>query len=193
MPRQKHEAFDLHCLNVKDTKKSSSHHWTCRYWSKSYTSGATRLLQHLSKIGGQVAPCMEIPQSIADDISWKMSGGSNSSRGASSTHAPPLASGQRQRVVEREGVQPSLHQVTGSVRGSVAFLKERQRLVEIEIARSIIECNLAFNVLQKEKWKKMVMVIANVGPCEGWTGVSYTAMRMRKIDEEKRELIEPLT
>lgn len=72
-------------------------------------------------------------------------------------------------------------------------MQERQRLAEIEIARTIIECNLAFNGLQKEQWEKMVTAIANVGPCEGWTGVSYTAMRTRKIDEEKGELIEPLT
>ena len=34
----------------------------------------------------------------------------------------------------------------------------------------------------------MVTAIANVGPCEGWTGVSYTAMRTRKIDEEKERI-----
>ena len=52
----------------------------------------------------------------------------------------------------------------------------------------MIECNLAFNVLKSDQWKKMVRAIANVGPCEGWTGVSYNDMRTTKIDEEKARI-----
>ena len=67
--KEKHEAFELHAINVeRDPKKSNSHIWTCKYCLKTYTSGATRLLQHLSKMGGQVAACKEIPQNIADEI-----------------------------------------------------------------------------------------------------------------------------
>ena len=34
----------------------------------------------------------------------------------------------------------------------------------------------------------MVRAIANVGPCEGWCGVSYKEMRTTKIDEEKERI-----
>lgn len=100
------------------------------------------------------------------------------------------ASGKRQRMDSRPPSvrQASLSQATGSMVGSVAFLRERQRLADIEIARTIIECNLSFNVLKQEQWKKMVRAIANVGPCEGWTGVTYNDMRTKKLDEEKERI-----
>ena len=72
--------------------------------------------------------------------------------------------------------------------GSLAFLKERQCLADVEIAHTIIECNLSFNVLKNDRWKKMVRVIANVGPCDGWTGVAYNDMRTKKIDKEKERI-----
>ena len=72
--------------------------------------------------------------------------------------------------------------------GSVAFLREHQQQADVEIAHSLIECNLAFHVLKKPQWKKMVKSIANVGPCEGWTGPSYHEMRTKKIDEEKERI-----
>ena len=201
--KEKHEAFDLHAINVeKDTKKSNSHHWQCKYCGKQYTSGATRLLQHLSKTGGQVAACKMIPQNIADEIRASMRQGA-SSRSASnpplfyeeaSTHASSMggsgsgeasmsgsASGKRQRDESHgHARQIPLSQVPGNVGGSVAFLRERQKIADIEIARTIIECNLSFNVLNNEQWKKMVHAIANVGPCEGWSGVSYKDMRTKK-------------
>ena len=34
----------------------------------------------------------------------------------------------------------------------------------------------------------MVRAIANVGPCDGWTGVAYNDMRTKKIDEEKERI-----
>ena len=81
----------------------------------------------------------------------------------------------------------------GNVGGSVAFLRERQKIADIEIACTIIECDLSFNVLNNEQWKKMVRAIANVGPCEGWSGVSYKDMRTTKIDEEKKRIDQALT
>ena len=64
--------------------------------------------------------------------------------------------------------------------------------MDIEIARTFIECNLSFNVLKKPQWKKMVKAIANVGPCEDWTSVSYNDMRTKKIDEEKERMVKAL-
>ena len=205
--KDKHEAFDLHAINVeRDTKKSNSHVWTCKYCLKTYTSGSTRLLQHLSKIRGQVAACKEIPQKIADEIRASMQQKASSRRASS----PPLfydkpsnvssanassigglgtgkceasmsgsasgAGGKRQRANlnghERTSRQTSLSQAPGHVGGSIAFLRERQKLAEVEIARTRIECNLSFNVLNNEQWKRMVRAIANVGPCDGWNGVT---------------------
>ena len=34
----------------------------------------------------------------------------------------------------------------------------------------------------------MVRAIANVGPCDGWTGVAYNDMCTKKIDEEKERI-----
>ncbi|KAH7282747.1 hypothetical protein KP509_35G045900 [Ceratopteris richardii] len=84
--------------------------------------------------------------------------------------------------------QPTLAQVSGGVSRTLAFLKERQRVAEIEIARTIIECNLPFNVLRLDRWRRMIRAIANVGPCEGWYGVSYNDMRTKKLDEEKARI-----
>ncbi|KAH7287025.1 hypothetical protein KP509_32G033700 [Ceratopteris richardii] len=79
MVKDKHEGFTLHCIGVeKDTKKSNSHHWTCKYCGKRYTSGATRLIQHLAKVGRQVEACKEIPDHIANDIRRKHLGLSSS-------------------------------------------------------------------------------------------------------------------
>ena len=156
-----------------------------------------------------------IPQNIADEIWASMRQGA-SSRSASnpplfyeeaSTHASSMggsgsgeasmsgsASAKRQRDESHgHARQIPLSQVPGNVGGSVAFLRERQKIADIEIARTIIECNLSFNVLNNEQRKKMVRAIANVGPCEGWSGVSYKDMRTTKIDEEKKRIDQALT
>ncbi|KAH7430584.1 hypothetical protein KP509_08G004800 [Ceratopteris richardii] len=91
--------------------------------------------------------------------------------------------------------QPTLAQASGGVSGTITFLRERQRLAEIEIARTVIECNISFNVLRLDRQKCMVKAIANVGPCEGWYGVSYNDMRTKKLDEEKKRIdksLEPM-
>ena len=205
-PREKNKNFDKHTINVtSDEKRSNSHHWTCKYCGKSYTSGATLLLAHLSKLGGQVAGCKEIPQEYADEIVLQMRGrgapprsetthevGSNIAAASTiSGSASGSVAAKRHREDgddELHGMQPTISQVTGAKRGSTAFLRERQRLADVEIARTIIDCNLAFNVLNTEQWKKMVRAIANVGPCDGWTGVSYGDMRGKKLDEEKERI-----
>ena len=109
--------------------------------------------------------------------------GGSTSTSNSATNKP-----QRSRTHAQFGRQSNLFQAPGNVRGSVAFLRERQRQADREIAHTFIECNLSFNVLRKEQWKKIVRAIANVGPCEDWTGVSYNDMRTKKIDEERERI-----
>jgi hypothetical protein len=69
--------------------------------------------------------------------------------------------------------------------GNHSWVKERQRLAEIEIGRTVIECNLSFNILKTPQWKKMIKTIAQVGaPMDGWTGVDYRKMRTVVLDDE---------
>ena len=79
--REKHEAFNLHAIHVeKDPGKSKSYRWTCKYCGKQYISGSTRLLHHLTKVGGQVAACKEVPQSVVDDLLAKARHGATTPR-----------------------------------------------------------------------------------------------------------------
>ena len=68
--------------------------------------------------------------------------------------------------------------------GSLSWLKERQRIANLEIGRTVIECNLSFNVLQTTQWRRMIKAVSSVGACEGWEGVSYKEMRTTVLDEE---------
>lgn len=54
--------------------------------------------------------------------------------------------------VGRPPKQTSLAQSVGGVFEPVSFLKQRQRQANIEIDRTVIECNLAFNILRVERW-----------------------------------------
>ncbi|KAH7439143.1 hypothetical protein KP509_04G047200 [Ceratopteris richardii] len=213
MVRDKHEAFELHCVGVeKDTKKSNSHHWTCKYYGKRYTSGATRLLQHLTKFGGQVAACKEIPDHIASEIRQKMLGSpstlstsvtgyaSHPSRASASTSSHEGEShfqdsnigsssqSPTQRDSQSHARQSGLGQALGHVRSSLTWIKEKQKIADIEIARTVIMENLSFNLLNSNQWKTMVKAISEVGPCQGWSGPSYSDMRTTKINEEKKRI-----
>ena len=65
------------------------------------------------------------------------------------------------------------------------WIKEWQRVAEMEIVRTLIECNISFNVLRTEQWKRMVRGIAQVGPCESWAGLDCKKMRTTALDEQK--------
>ncbi|KAH6557929.1 hypothetical protein KP509_1Z085900 [Ceratopteris richardii] len=213
MVRDKHEAFELHCVGVeKDTKKSNSHHWTCKYCGKRYTSGATRLFQHLTKLGAQVAACKEIPYHIASEIRQKMLGSpstlptsvrgyaSHPSRASVSTSSHEGEShfqdsnigsssqSPTQRDSQSHARQSGLGQARGHVRSSLTCIKEKQKIADIEIARTVIMENLSFNLLNSNQWKTMVKAISEVGPCQGWSGPSYSDMRTTKINEEKKRI-----
>ncbi|KAH7416170.1 hypothetical protein KP509_14G078700 [Ceratopteris richardii] len=213
MVRYKHEAFELHCVGVeKDTKKSNSHHWTCKYCGKRYTSWATRLLQHLTKLGGQVAACKEIPDHIASEIRQKVLGSpstlptsvrgyaSHPSRASASTSSHEGEShfqdsnigsssqSPTQRDSQSHARQSGLGQAPGHVRSSLTWIKEKQKIADIEIARTVIMENLSFNHLNSNQWNTMVKAISEVGPCQGWSGPSYSDMRTTKINEEKKRI-----
>lgn len=70
-----------------------------------------------------------------------------------------------------------------------SHIQKMQNEAEEEIARTIIVCNLSFNVLKAKQWKKMVVAIAKAGYQEGgWMGLSYHDMRGKRLEEEKRHI-----
>ncbi|KAH7315864.1 hypothetical protein KP509_21G068500 [Ceratopteris richardii] len=71
---------------------------------------------------------------------------------------------------------------------SVGLQKQRQKVADIEIERCILECNLSFNVVHTDAWKRMVKAIAQVGPCENWHGVDYNRLRGPMLVEEKERI-----
>ena len=89
MAPNKHEAFALHTVNNEKLPGSSgSWRWECKYCGRVYTSSVTRLLSHVSKQGGQIAPCKKIPQEVADEVVHKYSLRHNMKGGASSSYPP---------------------------------------------------------------------------------------------------------
>ncbi|KAH7284300.1 hypothetical protein KP509_34G047800 [Ceratopteris richardii] len=78
---------------------------------------------------------------------------------------------------------------------SSALQKQRQKAAEIQIARCVIECNLAFNVVHTEAWRHMVKAIAQVGPCDDWYGLDYKRLHTTMLDEERDRIevqLEPI-
>ncbi|KAH7441232.1 hypothetical protein KP509_03G029900 [Ceratopteris richardii] len=51
---------------------------------------------------------------------------------------------------------------------SLSWMKERQRVAEMEICCTLFECNIPFNMLRTDQWKRMVKSIAEVGPTNGY-------------------------
>lgn len=185
------------------------------------TSSATRLLIHLTRLGGEASPCPSIPDDILEECKRKylplkrrkgiavaqeevvspdfdvaMPDGEEDASPAVSVASTPVGSSahtsKRSKPSSGGGSQSlkqtSLAQATGGVSGPISFLKERQRMAEIEIARTIIECNLSFHILRVDRWKRMVKAIAAVGPCGEWYGVTYNDMRTKKLDEERARI-----
>ncbi|KAH7430719.1 hypothetical protein KP509_08G011400 [Ceratopteris richardii] len=57
---------------------------------------------------------------------------------------------------------------------STDLQKQHQKIAKIEIERYILECNLSFNVVRTNAWKRMVRAIAQVGTSnDDWHGDSY--------------------
>ena len=84
--------------------------------------------------------------------------------------------------------QPTIVEASGGKVTLRSTIEQLQHEAEGEIACTIIECNLSFNVLQTVQWKKMVVAISKAGYQEGWTGLSYHEMRTTKLDEERARI-----
>ncbi|KAH7315827.1 hypothetical protein KP509_21G067100 [Ceratopteris richardii] len=109
-----------------------------------------------------------------------------------------------ERDIESESSQPARDEPplqrprSGSLHSSfltIGLQKQRQKAAEIEISRCILECNLSFNVVRTDAWKRMVRSIAQVGPCDDWYGVEYHTLRGSMLLEERARidvLLEPI-
>ena len=73
----------------------------------------------------------------------------------------------------------------GAGQAKLSWVRERQRIAEIEIGRIVVECNLSFNVLRTDQWRRMVRSIAAAGPCDTWCGVDYRSMHTKILDDER--------
>lgn len=96
MVREKNPAWKLHASHfAPSTNKSKSYDWVCKYCGKATSSGLTRFEEHLTKVGGNIAPCPGVPQAIADEIFKKIQSNPRRKRNfleveeTISSHAPP--------------------------------------------------------------------------------------------------------
>ena len=212
MVREKNPLWEAHTsLFLPTNNKSKSYEWTCKCCGKVTTSSLTRLEEHLAKVGGNIAPCKGVPQGVADEMFKRIQDNprrkrtyveveetvsshvpshtrtqSTSSPTVSSMAGDSSLSESSRRPVRLK--QPTIVQASGGKVTLRSAIEQMQHEAEGEIARTIIECNLSFNVLQTEQWKKMVVAISKVGYQEGWTGLSYYEMRTSKLDEERRRI-----
>ena len=71
------------------------------------------------------------------------------------------------------------------------YVQSHIKAANQEIARTVINCNLSFNVLKAKQWH--VHAIARVGPYFGdWHGITYNEMRTKGIDEERARINDKL-
>ena len=205
----------LRVVNTPSQQGSGTRLWACKYCGEQYTSSITRVVRHLTgkECTNQCGPCKAVPQDIRDELIQKhypamgsannVGGGRSTedalheafiggvtgtgAHGASSVQKRPRIGGDDEDLLPHgSGTGEAARQTTLPSRiTSQSWVKERQRVAEMEIARTLIDCNIAFNVLRTDQWKRMVRAIAQVGPTESWTGLDYKKMRTTMLDEQK--------
>ena len=206
MVKERNPAWEAHTSHfAPSTTRAKCYDWVCKYCGKNSSSGLTRLEEHIAKVGGNIAPCPDVSIEIANEVFKKIQSNPRRKRNfvevgetMSSNPQPsssPSASASASAHVSDHARRPvqvrqtSLSEASGG--GSIKLKSHIQKLqeeAEGEIARTIIECNLSFNVLKVNQWKKMVVAIAKAGYQEGWTGLSYNDMRGKRLVEEKNRI-----
>ncbi|KAH7306502.1 hypothetical protein KP509_22G016000 [Ceratopteris richardii] len=224
MPRAVSGVWDAHaaCHSLASGSKSSgsgTRKWVCKYCGKNFTTTTTRLISHVSGVGGGgISACEKVPPEIAeviqrehrsaqqgqearrremaatyvemmDDVDTSVSQATSTMKGRlasqrdeEDTSVPPLSQRARQATMSSSFM-------------SSALQKQRMKVAEIEIERCILQCNLSFNVVRTDAWRRMVRAIAQVCPCDDWHGVEYNRLRGPMLDEEKERIelqLEPI-
>ncbi|KAH7277076.1 hypothetical protein KP509_39G033300 [Ceratopteris richardii] len=227
MPRAMSNVWDAYTVthvlaSGSSASGSGTRRWACKYCGKSFSTTTTRLISHVSGVGGGgIFACEKVPPEIAEAIKNEhrlaQQGKEARRREMEATYVELMddvdpshsEASQRARTVsqrdeEDESTSPSCHPPPmqrpkqGSLHSSMlssALQKQRQKVVEIEIERCILQCNLSFNVVRTDAWRRMVKIIAQVGPCDDWHGVEYNRLRGPMLDEEKDRIevqLEPI-
>lgn len=202
----------IRVINTPTQAGSGTRRWQCKYCNFELTSTISRVVIHLTGIGttGNCGGCKQVPQDIRDKLiaensstakgSKKLRGSQHSQdalhdalvgeMGDSSTQDSLPTGGRKRARVMQEGDEDDdahvLRQSTLPSRvSSLSWVKERQKVAEMEIARTLVECNISFNVLRTDQWKRMVRAIAEVGHTDSWSGVEYNKMRTMMLEEQK--------
>ncbi|KAH6557952.1 hypothetical protein KP509_1Z084900 [Ceratopteris richardii] len=206
-----------HSLASEVGSGSGTRRWVCKYCGKTYCTTTTRLIRHVSGLGGMgIGACTAVPSEIAEAVQKE----NNLAQAATSARRRESAATSIDLLEEAEvamgGVGPSCSKARSRTSSqceehdsddpmnessqrpkqrelhssflSVGLQKQRQKVAEIEIERCILECNLSFNVVRTDAWKKMVKAIAQVGPCDNWHGVDYNRLRGPMLVEEKERI-----
>lgn len=213
MPKAPNPYWAAHTIILAGTSSAGSgtRKWKCRYCDVQQSSSITRVIRHISKLGGKgIEGCKGIPQELADAIirenpkEFPDGTGTRSTIFNDDVLLDPLpqsdagGSRKRPRVAEEGDGEDSVSHATAASHSSqpkinssmhsLSWVKERQRRAEIEIERTLIECNISFNVLRTDQWKRMIAAVAAVGNVDGWTGLEYNRMRTTMLSEEKERI-----
>ncbi|KAH7422553.1 hypothetical protein KP509_12G013900 [Ceratopteris richardii] len=217
--------WDAHTINhslanAKSPSGCGTRKWTCKYCTKSFSTTTTRLLRHVSGLGGMgIFACDKVPPEVAQivirehslaqearvarrrdlasadiEMMEDMVPSSETSATRSRTSSQRVASMEEGDSTLAPPTQRPRQGVSASFISS-ALQKQRQKAAEIQIGRCVIECNLAFNVVRTEAWRRMVKAIAQVGPCDDWYGLDYKRLRTTMLDEERDRIevqLEPI-
>ncbi|KAH7443543.1 hypothetical protein KP509_02G039600 [Ceratopteris richardii] len=250
MPKSSHPYWKEHTFvqgQSGQRQGSGTKSWQCMYCESIYSSTITRVICHVSGLGGHgIGGCQKVPKEVADkvigengqllrgrvapgreelaerdDALLRPSSSSLYSHRDPSPSMPSSASTDDiGRTLKRpassfvddtstqntpgisnaaaSGIPPTSvsipDQSQSTLRSRVfsdSWVKERKRIAEIEIARTLIECNLSFNVLRTEQWKRMIRSVAAVGTLpdhDEWIGVEYRRMRTTMLDQERERI-----
>ncbi|KAH7447480.1 hypothetical protein KP509_01G108600 [Ceratopteris richardii] len=158
-----------HSLASEVGSESGTRRWVCKYCGKTYCTTTTRLIRHVSRLGGMgIGACTAVPSEITEAVQKE----NNLAQAATSARRSESAATSIDLMEEAE----------------VAMGGQRQKIAEIEIEHCILECNLSFNVVCTDAWKKMVKAIVQVGPRDNWHGDDYNRLRGPMLVEEKERI-----
>ncbi|KAH7428732.1 hypothetical protein KP509_09G014900 [Ceratopteris richardii] len=199
-----------HELVNANVSGSGTRRWVCKYCAKTFSTTTTRLIRHVSALGGSgILACPKVPNDIAEavrheresaaaslDMIEDLEGGLNVGPSATASSFRSRTSTQREESESSTPFEssepPSQRPRQGSLHSaylSTALQKQRQKVAEIEIERYILECNLPFNVVRTDAWKRMVRAISQVGPTnDDWHGIPYSRLRTSLLLEEEERI-----
>ncbi|KAH6559555.1 hypothetical protein KP509_1Z004700 [Ceratopteris richardii] len=203
----------IHTLANTTGSGSGTRRWVCKYCGKTFCTTTTWLIRHVSGLGGMgIGACSEVPPNIAEGVQKEHNiaqaniAARRRELATSSLEMleeiemePSRTSGKRgvsQRDESESETIPDLSPTSQRSRQAslhtsfidVGLQKQRQKAAKVEIERCILECNLSFNVVRTDAWKRMVKAIAQVGQCDDWYGVDYTRLRGLMLIEEKERI-----